>query len=53
MEQEGPRRLATIYDEIGKQKLYGEDTRFLPGEESCKEARRRTGLDTITNNLRL
>ena len=28
-------------------------TRFLPGEESCKEASRRTGLDTITNNLRL
>jgi|GEM_PF-6305102 len=31
----------------------GEGTRFLPGEESCKEASRRTGLDTKTNNLRL
>jgi len=35
------------------QKLSGEDTRFLPGEESCKEASRRTGSDTTTNNLRL
>jgi len=34
-------------------KLDGENTRFLPGEESCKEASRRTGLNTITNNLRL
>jgi len=38
---------------MNKQKLDGEDTRFLPGEESCKEASGRTGLDTITNNLRL
>jgi len=36
-----------------KQGLDGENTRFLPGEESCKEARRRCGLDAITNNLRL
>jgi len=33
--------------------LAGEDTRFLPGEESCKEATRRTGLNTKPNNLRL
>jgi len=33
--------------------LDGEDTRFLPGEESCKEASGRTRLDAITNNLRL
>ena len=29
------------------------DTRFLPGEGSCKEASGRTGLDAVTNNLRL
>ena len=28
-------------------------TRFLPGEESCKEASGRCGLDATTNNLRL
>jgi len=31
----------------------GEDTRFLPGEESCKEAIWRTGLSAKTGNLRL
>jgi len=38
---------------MNKQKLDEENTRFLPGEESCKEASRRTGLDATTNNLRL
>jgi len=35
--------------EIGR----GKGTRFLPGEESCKEASRQTGLKAKTNNLRL
>jgi|GEM_PF-5135445 len=36
-------------------RLYGQGkgTRFLPGEESCKEASRRTGLRAKPNNLRL
>jgi len=36
------------FSEIGR-----EDTRFLPGEESCKKASWRTSLRAKTNNLRL
>ena len=35
-----------------KQKLTG-GPRFLPEEESCKEGTGRSGLATLTNNLRL
>jgi len=38
---------------VNKQKLNGEDTRFLPGEESCKEAIWQCSLSAKTNNLRL
>jgi len=38
---------------ITRSGIGGEDTRFLPGEESCKEASRRCGLGTKPNNLRL
>jgi len=34
-------------------KLDEGNTRFLPGEESCKEASGRTGWNAITDNLRL
>ena len=45
--------LFIVQEVKGKLKVDGEDTRFLPGEESCKEAIRRTGLDAIASNLRL
>ena len=51
--RETKRMLFIVQEVKGKLKVDGEDTRFLPGEESCKEAIRRTGLDTTTNNLRL
>jgi len=45
--------LFIVQEVKGKLKVDGEDTRFLPGEESCKEASRRTDLDAIASNLRL
>ncbi|MBQ9299696.1 MAG: hypothetical protein IJ214_04220, partial [Clostridia bacterium] len=47
-------RYTTLHMETGRKKFDGEgNTRFLPGEESYKEAGWRTGPDAKTNNLRL